>query len=290
MNAVYRDYMLAGERAGARYALSTPRRIPQGTAGVHLGVRTGSSLEFEEHRGYQPGDDLRHIDWHVYARSDQLTVKLFHEEVSPHLDVLLDTSRSMALGGTAKAAAALGLASLLTTAADNAGFSHRVWLGGDGCEALPGGADRWAGWERLDFAARLSLADAFLQHPPAWRPRSLRVIVSDLFWIGDPLQLLGPCADRATAVIVVQVLARADVELPAEGNLRLLDVETGQRREMYVDGAARRRYQEALTRHQEQWHQACRQVGGYFAPVIAEDVVRDWRLEALVAAEILTVL
>jgi uncharacterized protein (DUF58 family) len=289
MNDDYRRHLEAGERAGARYALAAPRRIPHGTAGVHLGVRTGSSLEFEEHRAYQPGDDLRHIDWHVFARSDQLTVKLFHEEISPHLDLVLDGSRSMALEGTAKAEAALGLTALLAAAASNAGFSHRLWLAGDGCEALPGGVDRAAGWERLDFVSRDNLAEAFARRPPSWRPRSLRVLVSDLFWVGDPLAVLGLCAERATAVIVVQMLAEADVRPPAEGNLRLLDVETGGVHEMYVDGTARRRYQEALARHQENWHQACRQVGGVFAPLVAEEFVRDWRLDALVAAEVLKV-
>jgi uncharacterized protein (DUF58 family) len=290
MQEEYRRHLQAGERAGSRYVLGAPRRVPLGAAGVHLGVRTGSSLEFEEHRAYQPGDDLRHIDWHVFARSDQLTVKLYHEEVSPHLDLVLDTSASMALEDTAKCAAALGLAALFTAAADNAGFSHRLWLGGDGCEALPGGADRGAGWSRLAFESRATLAEAFARRPPAWRPRGLRVLVSDLFWEGDPLQVLAACADRATAIVVVQVLAAADVNPPAEGNLRLVDVETGLLREIYVDASARRRYQETLARHQESWHQACRQVGGIFTTVVAEEVVRDWRLDALVAAEVLRVM
>jgi uncharacterized protein (DUF58 family) len=289
MQPEQRRHLEAGERAGSHYVLAAPRRIPLGGAGVHLGVRTGSSLEFEEHRAYQPGDDLRHIDWHVFARSDQLTVKLYHEEVSPHLDLVLDTSLSMDLEETAKSAAALGLAGLFSAAADNAGFSNRVWIAGEGCEALPGGVDRAAGWQRVDFAAPCSLDEAFRRQPPAWRPRGLRVLISDLLWDGDPLHVLAACADRATAVVVVQVLAAADVNPPAEGNLRLVDVETGGVREVYVDAAARQRYREALARHQENWHQACRQVGGVFTTVVAEELLRDWRLDALVAAEILRV-
>src|SRR4249920_2976779 len=94
-----RRYLSEGERAGARYALETPRQAPGGVAGGTLSQRAGSSLEFQDHRDYQPGDDLRHIDWNVYARTDQLTLKLYREEVTPHLDVLLDTSRSMTLEG-----------------------------------------------------------------------------------------------------------------------------------------------------------------------------------------------
>ena len=97
MNEDYRKFLIAGEQAGSRYALCSPRNAPSGLAGVELGNRSGSSLEFREHREYEPGDDLRRIDWSVYARSDKLTVKLFREEVSPHLDVVIDSSRSMAL-------------------------------------------------------------------------------------------------------------------------------------------------------------------------------------------------
>src|SRR5579864_8079240 len=99
MEESYRQYVLEGERAGSRFALGVSRRLPQGRAGLHQGGRAGSSLEFKEHRDYQAGDDLRHIDWNAYARSDQLAVKVFHEEVNPHLDLVVDGSRSMALEG-----------------------------------------------------------------------------------------------------------------------------------------------------------------------------------------------
>jgi len=84
-----------GERAGMRYALSVPHNAPFGTTGSQMANRPGSSLEFMDHREYQPGDDLRRIDWSAFARSDRLTVKLYREEVCPHLDVLIDGSRSM---------------------------------------------------------------------------------------------------------------------------------------------------------------------------------------------------
>src|SRR5262249_59820670 len=80
-----RQYLIEGERAGMRYALGLPRQAPVGMAGSALSQRSGSSLEFKDYRDYQPGDDLRHIDWNAFARSDQLSIKLFREEVHPHL-------------------------------------------------------------------------------------------------------------------------------------------------------------------------------------------------------------
>ena len=90
MNETYRQYLIDGERAGARYALTAPRNVPFGIAGSQMGKRPGSSLEFIDHREYQPGDDLRRIDWSGFARSDKLTVKLYRDEVSPHLDIVID--------------------------------------------------------------------------------------------------------------------------------------------------------------------------------------------------------
>ena len=71
---------------------------------------------------------------------------------------------------------------------------------------------------------------------------------------------------------------------------RLNDVETEQVHELLIDGAVLRRYRAALDRHQQQWHLACRQVGAVFTMVVAERIVRDWRLDELVAAEVFKVI
>ena len=73
-------------------------RVPaSGRAGELLGRGTGSSLEFQEYREYTPGDDIRHLDWAAYGRSDTLMVRLYREEISPRTEILLDTSLSMAV-------------------------------------------------------------------------------------------------------------------------------------------------------------------------------------------------
>ena len=285
-----RQYVAEGERAGLRYALGLPRQAPLGAAGAALGHRAGSSLEFKDHREYQPGDDLRHIDWSAYARSDQLTVKVYREEVVPHLDVAVDASRSMALEGSAKAGAALGLAAFFAAAAANAGHAHAVWLMGAGLRPLGNGGARPGLWEDFAFDHRGSPADALTQAAPRWRARGTRVLVSDLLWPGEPAAVLRHLADRAASAVVVQVLAEADLEPPEGGSFRLVDSETEEARDLYVDAAAARRYREALAQHQQNWHRACRQFGAVLTTVVAERVLRDWDLSELVAAEVLKVL
>jgi uncharacterized protein (DUF58 family) len=285
MNAVLRNYLAQGEQAAARYSLGIPRHAPVGVSGATVGHRAGSSLEFKDHRAYEAGDDLRHIDWNAYARTDQLTIKLFREEVTPHIDVVLDGSRSMDLEDTPKGGAAVALAAFFAGAAARAGYSHSAWLLADGCVPLPNGNRSPATWDGIAF----DHIGAPGQRLPPWRPRGTRVLISDLLWVGDPLMTLRPFAERSAVTVVIQVLARADTEPPEGQSLRLVDAETGQMREIHVDALVARRYREALTRHQENWHLACRQVGATFVVLIAEDLLRDWNLDDLVAAELLKV-
>jgi len=289
MNDEYRSYLIEGERAGMRYALEQPRSVSAATAGLHLGRHAGASLEFRDHRDYQPGDDLRRIDWNAFARSDKLTVKLYREEISPHLDLLLDGSRSMSLESSAKAQAAIGLAAVFAVAAENAGYSHNAWLARDRCAPIANGGNRPSLWQSLGFDFRGNPAEAFTRTPPKFRRQGMRAMVSDLLWMGEPLGVLQHLAQGAASVIVVQLLAEADVNPPERGRVRLVDSETDEQREIFIDDAAIRRYRDALARHQQNWHRACRQAGAVMVNVVAEQIVADWNLEALVKAEVLKV-
>lgn len=289
MEQSYRHYLIEGERAGERYALAAPRNLPLGVSGSHLGNRAGSSLEFRDHREYQPGDDLRRIDWGAFARSDKLTIKLYREEISPHLDLLIDGSRSMALSDTAKIPATLGLAAIFATAAANSGYAHTTWMVHDGCEKISAGSERPSLWENIDFHARTDFAAAFMRVPPRWRPRGIRVLLSDLLWMGDPRKILSQFSMGASTVIVVQILAKADIEPPERGNIMLVDSETDIVQEIFLDAASEQRYREALTRHQQNWLRAVTQTGAIMTTVIAEEIVDNWHLPELIANEILRI-
>ena len=285
-----RRFLIAGEQAGSRFALASPRRVPMGVGGVHLSNRAGSSLEFRDHREYQPGDDVRRIDWNAYGRTDKLIVKLYREEVSPHVDIVVDGSRSMALEGSAKLEGVLGLAALFASAASNAGFSHCAWLAGAACLRIEGGTDRPSAWPPLGFDYGGNVGDSFARNRPAWRRQGMRVLISDLLWLGNPLLTLQSLSRDAAAVFVVQVLAADDAAPQTRGNQRLVDSESGHVRELFIDSTALVRYKLSLERHQQNWRTACRQVGGIMVSVIAEDLVREWAVDELVAAEVLKVM
>ena len=280
-----RAFLAEGENAAHRYTLGVPRSTPVGITGATLSSRAGASLEFRDHRAYEPGDDLRHIDWNAYARTDQLTIKLFREEVTPHIDIVVDGSQSMTLEGSEKGRATVALTAFFASAAVRGGYSHMAWQLGETCEPIPNGNRLPNLWAGPTFPHTGGPPPSLLM----WRPQGTRVLISDLFWLGEPMTILRPFAERAAVSVVVHLMARADVEPPEGKSLRLIDSETGEMREIHVDAIAAKRYRDALGRHQQNWSAACRGVGAIFVPLIAEDLLRRWNLDALVAADVLRV-
>lgn len=288
MDEKHLHYLREGERVGARYIISPPRRVPAGQAGLQMGLRAGSSLEFREHREYQPGDDVRRIDWHAYARSDRLTVKLHQEEITPHLDVVLDGSRSMCLAETPKARATLGLAAALVTAAASTGFTHDAWTATDRLRQIQNGNQRPSQWDGLALDGQAGLAPVLREVPVHLRRPGVRILLSDLLWPGDPHTVISCFAARSTAIAVVQVLSAGDLEPPEPGYTRLVDSETGEIKSVFIDATVRQKYRDAFSRHQQAWHRACRQTGAVLVTFVAEKLVQDWRLDDLMATQLLS--
>jgi uncharacterized protein (DUF58 family) len=282
MDATTRQSLRAGEQLGLRYALQIPQVAASGWTGSRSGRRAGSSIDFQDYREYQPGDDLRFIDWGIFARSDRLTIKLFREEVTPHLDLILDGSRSMNLVDTVKASAVAQLAALLATAAANAQCTQAVWLSGEGFQRLPNDTLTPSAWDKLELESKRTPEQSFEILPPKFRRLGVRVLVSDLLWPGEPIQLLRRLREGAAALFVVQLLARDDATPPEHGNLRVVDCETGAESEIYIDSGIAKQYAENLAQLQQSWADACRQCGAQMTTIIAEDLENSLKeLEAI---------
>jgi uncharacterized protein (DUF58 family) len=272
MEPAIRQALCEGEKTGLRYALQIPQMAASGWTGPRSGRRAGSSIDFQDYREYQPGDDLRFIDWGIYARTDRLTVKLFREEVTPHLDLIIDGSRSMSLAGTAKANAVARLAALLATSAANAQCTQSVWLSNEGFQRLSNDTLTPSAWDHLELDSQRTPEQSFEILPPTFRRLGMRVFVSDLLWAGAPLQFLRRLREGAAALFVIQMLARDDANPPEHGNLRVVDSETGDESEIYIDSSISRQYVENLAQLQQSWSDACRQCGAHMTTLIAEDL------------------
>lgn len=275
-----------GERAGLSYRLAPPRNALRGAAGFHSGSQKGVSLDFSDYREYHPGDDVRSLDWNVFARTDKLTLKLYHEEVSPHVDLLLDTTASMALG-KAKPDALLGLGALFTSAAANGDCLWNAFSLGEEFQPLERGRDVPSRWGPIQFGAQVNPATQLMAGTTALKRQSIRVLISDLLWDAEPLAALRRISEGASSVMVVQLLSHEDIQPPEQGKYRLEDAETGSSMELFVDSDTRRRYLQALENHSQLWAEACRQTGAAYGQLIAEEVLDGWQLDPLLRSGVL---
>ncbi len=275
MSEVWKGAIQLGCAQAEPYRLCDPPEAGIGRSGLQRGFLAGSSLDFKDHREYQPGDDLRHIDWNAFARTDRLTLKLYHEEIMPHLDLVLDATRSMALPDTDKQEATLALTSFFATAADYGGYSRNLLLAGEQCLPKQDGDRPPIMWTPIQFHGLNSPGPGIAAH--AFKRHSVRIFISDLLMSHDPQQLVSALGKDAASLLVVQVLAAQDLHPLLGGKVRLEDSETGECHEMLLDSGALKRYEQALQAHQEQWRAAIKRVGAVFAVVEAESFLQDWR-------------
>ena len=245
-----------------------------GRTGERLGTGVGSSLEIQDRRAYVAGDDVRHVDWRAFGRTDQLLVRQYREEILPRVELLCDASASMAVEPD-KAALAVEVPLLLAHAARNAG-----------AEVVPlvlAERPRRASLEELeregiDLAGRRGLAETLRETGGLVGGRTLRVLVSDLLAPLDPEALVRRLGDGAGALWVVQVLGRDDVDPPVDAALRLEDAETGGALDVVVDAGLRARYLARLERLTEGVRSAVERRGGRFVRVVGSslgEVARD---------------
>jgi uncharacterized protein (DUF58 family) len=233
--------------AAARLRLAVDARRRQGS-GARLGRGPGASLEFHDHRAYEAGDDLRHLDWAVYARTDQLVLRRHRQEVSPRLEILLDGSASMALVPS-KLARAAELAALFATLAEADGVRPRLWW--SGAKVQHGDS----GWRAFLTASAVGGAAGLEAQLGPLLPGSERILISDGLCPGGGAAVVRRLAAGAGRCCLVQVLSPEELAPTCHGTLRLEDVEGGAA-EHLVSSATITAYRERLARHQEEWRAA----------------------------------
>jgi uncharacterized protein (DUF58 family) len=228
-------------------------------AGLHRSPDFGFSQEFAEYRAYSPGDDLRNVDWNVFARSEKMFLKRYRGETNSWLTILLDASNSMQFGshGVNKMDYARYLAASIFYLAlqgqrDAAGLItvddeirnyirpstrqgqlHRLLAGLNQAEARA----------RTDFAKPMRYFQEFLKR------RGIVLIVSD-FWESPEslIRTIEPLRFRGNEVVLFHVLDPKDVRPALKGPQILVDLETKEQFEVTPD-YAKKEYREKIETH-----------------------------------------
>ncbi len=251
-----------------RLALVSRKIFAGKMRGERLTKRRGQSAEFADHRNYVVGDDLRFLDWNIYARLEKLFIKLFLQEEDLHVSILIDASKSMNWGEpnkglyTRRVAAALAYVGLINfdrvslyTYANGlkyelAGIRGRRWMHKvvsflseieyDGPSNLPAAGKQFA-----------------IRHPQP----GIVLILSDFFEKGGYDAGLRYLLGRNYDVYALQVLSPEEIDPVLAGDLRLTDVEDDDTAEVTVSRALLNRYKQTLQAYCESIKEYCSRRG-----------------------------
>ena len=236
--------------------------------GERRSKRKGQSVEFADYRNYVKGDDLRFLDWNLYARLDRLFLRLFMEEEDLHFYLLIDNSLSMDFGTPSKmlyakqvaaALAFIGLVNLDRVVIE--AFNDRL------TQSLPAVRGRRSLFRVLEFLNRLepagpsNLREALRAFSIKSSGKGVVVLVSDLMDKGGYADALRYLAARQFDIVVIQVLAQEEIDPGLLGDLKLVDVEDDDEAEVTVSAALLERYRRNLAAYQAGIQDYCNRRG-----------------------------
>jgi uncharacterized protein (DUF58 family) len=236
--------------------------------GERRSKKKGQSVEFADYRNYVVGDDLRFLDWNLYARLDRLFLRLFMEEEDLHFYVLIDNSLSMDFGAPTKLhyakqiAAALGFIGLVNL--DRVvveAFNDRL------TQTMPAVRGRRSLWRLLDFLQKVEpagpsdLRQALKTFSLKSSGKGIVVLLSDLMDKGGYEDALRYLVARQMDIYIIQILSQEEIEPDVVGDLKLTDVEDGDVAEITVSGPLLRRYKQNLAAYRAGIHEFCARRG-----------------------------
>jgi len=265
-------------------------------SGLHDSPFHGFSVEFSDYRNYQPGDDLRHLDWRLYARNDRLCIKRYMQETNVRFYVVCDTSASMRYRGSSAWGSKLECAKVLASALtwfllkqnDAAGMVTLDSATGLPEFIRPSQRPNQFGLmlrqlEQLQPAGGAALSQLITHAVRLVHRRSVILFFSDLLEPSDQVELgLKQLRFHGHEVIIFQVLDRDEIEFPFDESRVFEDLETGARR-VVTPSAAREKYLERFNAFMAKHNQLFRSLEMPHCVVRTDE--NPWRALAMFLAE-----
>jgi uncharacterized protein (DUF58 family) len=243
-------------------------------AGLHRSPELGFSLEFEEYRAYTPGDDLRHVDWNLFARTERCYLKRYRGETNSQLTVLLDASNSMkfASGTVTKMDYARYLAaSLFYLSIHNQHDPAGLIVFDDEVRNYVRPSTRqgqlyrlMAGLEQAEPAARTDFAKPLRHFQEFLRRRGIVLVISDFYEQPEEIvKAIEPLRFHGSEVVLFHILDPKEIFPDLRGPAILVDLETDQRLEVIPD-YVKHQYRAKMDRHLEEMRDRTQAAGmGY---------------------------
>ena len=263
-----------------------------GSGGNRKSRSKGSSVEFSDFREYSLGDDFRRIDWNAYGRFDRLFVKLFMEEREAMVNIFIDSSRSMYFGEPKKSLSALKLSGTLAYLALN--NLDRVCL-----NSLAGTLVRQSSvlsgrgmfrhcvdfLEDMQFGGITDLNSCIKKKE--FKGSGVSIVFSDFFTPGGIEDAVKYLLYKKQDVILIHVLSPEELNPEIEGQIRLLDSETGEARDISVTPAMLLQYDKELSLFMNNIREFCSRMGAAYIQVSSEEPIEKIVLEEFTRAGII---
>jgi uncharacterized protein (DUF58 family) len=247
--------------------------------GERRSIKRGTSVEFADYRNYAPGDDLRRLDWNLYARLERPYIKLLEDEEDLAVHILLDTSASMDWGEGDRNKLLFGKRLLAGLAFASLTSNDRLLLSAindHGMEYFGPARGRGHSVAMLRYVYDLKARGRTELNPVlkdyalrAGRP-GLCIVISDMFSPSGYLDGVNALLGRGHEVVLVHLLAPEEVTPPLTGDLRLIDVETGQPQEVTVDAPLRDIYVRRVNAWRDGIRAECARRGVHYLPVVTD--------------------
>ena len=254
--------------------------------GDRRSIKRGTSVEFADYRNYVAGDDLRQLDWNIYARLERPYIKLLEDEEDLAVHLILDASASMDFPPEGEP----DQHKLLYAKRVLAGLAYMSLTSGDRLTLTAindrqtatfgparGRGHSFAMLRFIQDVAAASITDlnsALQDYALRARRPGLTLVLSDMFSLdGGYLDGLHALLSRGHEVAFIHVLAPEEVQPPVAGDLSLVDVETELQQEVTVDGAMLGIYQQRLAAWRSEIRDECLRRGAHYFPVETD---RPW--------------
>ena len=222
--------------------------------GERRSKKKGQSVEFADYRHYVVGDDLRFVDWNIYARLDKLFLKLFLEEEDLHVSFLIDSSKSMDWGTPGKSLYARRIAAALAYIGLVNYDRISLYAYSDGLQyEMAGVRGRRLMFKVIDFLTKVQCEGGnnltetckqfIIRHPQP----GIVIVLSDFFEKGGYEQGLRYLLSRKYDIYCIQILCPEEIEPTLTGDLQLKDIEDDDVAEVTISRALLNRYKQNLT-------------------------------------------
>jgi uncharacterized protein (DUF58 family) len=264
-----------------RLELATRKVFRGRLKGERRSRRKGQSVEFADFRSYVHGDDPRFIDWNLYARLDRLFIKLFQEEEDLHFHAVFDASASMNFGEPTKLFVAKQIAASLGYVGLCRADRVRVAALGPAGGSAPTLRGRGSLHKLLEYLRsveaehNVSLSEGMRDFTLRASGTGVVLVISDLLDKEGYESALRMLVARRMDVYLVHLLAPEDVDPELMGDLRLIDCEDGDEREITASRRLLQKYRETVLKFQEQARSFCSRRGITYMPVMSDHPVEQ---------------